>query len=261
MKELILTLSICHFAMAQVAVNAASGGPAVSPGSIIAIYGSFPLSTGQALTLPLPTHIAGTGVTGDLYFTEATTTPFVPMPLFYWSPSQVNALLPSSTKLTVKEFALIGTQKALSSGSLDVQAQAPGIFINPAQECSIGVAGCSLKETRGIITDAAGKLISGSNPARPGQGLVIWSTGVSSINTAPAVQVTSALGSILQASVFYSGATAEQGLDQVNFYVPNSIDIGTCAAGLKFDLLMNMKSTVSGVESNIVALPVLTAGC
>jgi len=61
--------------------------------------------------------------------------------------------------------------------------------------------------------------------------------------------------------VFYSGATTFQGLDQVNFYVPSASQVGTCEVGMKLDLSMDMKSTVSGVASNTIVLPVVTSGC
>jgi hypothetical protein len=83
---------------AQAAVNAASGASAVAPGSIISIYGiaaGVIGVTGQATTLPLPTSAEN----GRVYLSLlpiSLSSLANRLSLFYWSPSQVNALLPST---------------------------------------------------------------------------------------------------------------------------------------------------------------------
>jgi uncharacterized protein (TIGR03437 family) len=260
-RKLLAALALASSASnAQTVVNAASGGSAVAPGSIISIYGSFPFSLGQAFQLPLPTVI-------DTYYTFSTfgSKASPPIPLFFWSGTQVNALLPTSTadKTLALFSARLGMNSAIGQALINLQSQAPGIFTNPTQDCSLTSTACSLKLTRGIITDAAGNLISSTNPAKSQQIVVIWATGIASAADTPSGRPTVNLASVLGPSgaavsgnVLYAGPTVLQGLDQINFRVPS---FSPCIEGQKADASLTVKSTVSGIQSNAVWLPVINS--
>jgi uncharacterized protein (TIGR03437 family) len=255
--------------MAQIAVNAASGASAVAPGSLISIYGSFSLSTGQAMTLPLPTttpfgyyrFVLFSGGSLDLSMTSSKL-----LPLLYWSASQVNAFLPTAASpgalIAVRHFWQ-GADLPAGAASLNLQVQAPGMFTNYVADCSISAQGCAQKLTRAIITDSKYSPIASTNPARPGQGLVIWCTGLGIAATTPQVTLLPPTGTPISAAVFYSGHQASfVGLDQVNFYVPSATSLGSpCVVGSHLEVLISIKSTTSGVVSNVASLPIVVDSC
>src|SRR5215471_5507036 len=78
-------------------VNAASFQPGVPRGCLVSIFGSkLASSTATAHGVPLPTKLSGVVVTaGDLE---------LPVPLYYVSPSQINAQIP---------FEVLGTNLPL----------------------------------------------------------------------------------------------------------------------------------------------------
>lgn len=105
-------------------------------------------------------------------------------------------------------------------------------------------------------------LISSGNPAHPGQSLVIWLTGLGVTPTAPQVSILPAVGNLIPATVFYAGHTSFAGLDQVNVTLPggNALAPG-CSIGGHIEVQLSMKSTISGVQSNTVSLPLVTDSC
>jgi uncharacterized protein (TIGR03437 family) len=251
------------------AVNAASGASEVAPGSLVSVYGNFAVGTGQARSIPLPTS------TGAFYFLlwngVSLITDTVPnrIPLLYWSPTQINVLLPNSGNGNLL-FNSVGSGNILvgfASGTprgtvaLNVIQQAPGIFLNPTSDCSILPAGCGQKLIRGILTDANYTLIASGNPARPRQSLVIWVTGLGITPTAPQVTLSGA-GAPVATNVFYSGHTSYAGLDQVNVTLPDGDTlVSGCAIGARVELQLSMRSTLNGYQSNAVSLPIVTDTC
>lgn len=261
---LILIAIMSSPAFSQTVVNAASGAPVVAPGSIISIYGASPIqSTGQASSLPLPTYA------GLIYLLLPPGTPSsTRVSFFYWSPSQTNALLPfqaptGTTKLYFRDAGAPGGNDA-PAGSVvaNIQAQAPGVFVNPLADCSISSDGCAQRVMRAILTDAKYALILSTNPARTDQGIVVWCTGLGVSPTAPEVTILPAAGPPVNAQVFYSGHTSEPGLDQVNFIVPTGAALSSpCVVGSHLELPISLKSVISGVQSNVLSLPVTVDSC
>lgn len=253
-KAICVALIAVPVLTSQVMVNGASGSSAVSLGSFIAVYGSFPTPLGQASSYPWPT-----ATTTGFYIVDDTGLPTnaTRLPLLYWSPSQINALLTvSASSFVLRGPAGGGADVPYAKLSANIQSQAPGIFVASGTDCSVSSNGCSQQLPRGIITDANYNVISSLNPAKPGQGLVIWCTGVRS---GPSVTVI--VGGIT-ASVFYSGQTTELGLDQVNFIVPSGLQISqTCIRGEKIEVQLAMRSITSGVISNALSLPVALTSC
>jgi uncharacterized protein (TIGR03437 family) len=136
------------------------------------------------------------------------------------------------------------------------------MFVNPFADCSISIQGCGQQLSRAIVTDSAGALIMSTNPARAGRGVVIWLTGLGVSPTAPEVTLLPAAGGSVNAQVFYSGHSSEAGLDQVNFYVPTGAALSSpCVIGSRLELPMSLRSTVSGVQSNVLSLPVIVDSC
>lgn len=161
--KFLLAIFIASLAAAQTptiggVVNAASYYPAatVAEGSIVSIFGSnLAAQTAAAKSLPLPTSL---GDVASVTFNGA------PMPLFYVSPGQINALVPSIIvdPLSGTAHELVVTNSFGSSAQQPVQivlAQ-PGIFTTTAN--GIGQA---------ITTQA-------------GNDLIIWCTGLGQTDAA-----------------------------------------------------------------------------
>ena len=119
----LLYLPVVLFAQPAItaAVNGASFEPAVTRGSIVAIFGSnLADATERAKRLPLPTNLAGTTVTvGDLEL-EA--------PLYFVSPSQINFQLPFEILGGILPIAVTTPQGKSKPMLLNVAPSGPGIF-------------------------------------------------------------------------------------------------------------------------------------
>jgi uncharacterized protein (TIGR03437 family) len=140
----------------------AANGP-LSPGSIISAFWQSPgTSTAQAATLPLATSLAGVQLNiGGRN-----------VPLFYASATQVNAQIPLDV-----------TPNSSAAASFTVTQNSGSAFTSP-QTLTIAPAspGIFLTQGQAVITDANGVLISSSNPASPGQVVIIYSTGLGPVN-------------------------------------------------------------------------------
>jgi uncharacterized protein (TIGR03437 family) len=129
-----LTLAACLYADVVI-VNTASGLPAVAPGTFITAYGSYDQSA---------------------YFETAlgNSDTIQRIPTIFWSPTQINGLLPISTPLG----AALGIGERINGADVSggsstrISAQAPGIFQNPALDCAINAPGCPTRLARPIVT-------------------------------------------------------------------------------------------------------------
>ncbi len=196
------------------AAGTANPSAPVAPGSIVSIYGTnfVPGATtnGQSGGIPLPTTLDGVQVTMN----------GIAAPLFYVNSFQINALVPwelsGSSSMSVEVMA---GGVASNSANMDLAVTAPGIF---------------------AITDAKGNLVTASNPAAPGEYLVIYCTGLGAVSNPPASgagapssplsettdATTVTIGGV-PAQVSYSGLTPGfAGLYQVNVQVPAGVAPG-----------------------------------
>jgi uncharacterized protein (TIGR03437 family) len=105
-------------------VNAASYQPGpVAPGSYITIFGQNLAQTiATAPSYPLPKTLAGSSLTID----------GVPAPLYYASPTQIDAQVPFETALGTATAILTVGSTPLPAISFTVQATAPGLFTSAA---------------------------------------------------------------------------------------------------------------------------------
>jgi len=128
-------------------VNGASFTPGLAPGEIITIFGTgLSSETNQFSAVPLPSALSGTSVTIN----------GLPLPLFYASPTQINAQLrldqqgPATLRVT--------TPSGFTEVPVNISEAAPGIFA-PVQH-------------------ANGVNVSAAAPARAGETLVVFATGL-----------------------------------------------------------------------------------
>ena len=224
------------------ALNAASFAKdlAIAPGAIVAIFGSdFAVSAVAASTTPLPKVLGQTSVSFN--GTAA--------PLFYVSPGQINAQAPfglagGTVSIQVSRGGSVSAVRTIS-----VAATSPGIFIvDPANS------------TGAIVHASDGSLVLAGAPARTGEFLSIYCTGLGSLRipfqsgdpgpAAPPFAETTAFPTVLiggvSAAITYSGlAPGFVGLYQINIQVP------PVAAGNQ-----PVQIIMSGVSSNTATMAV-----
>jgi uncharacterized protein (TIGR03437 family) len=217
--------------------NAASySAEAISPGSLISIFGSnLGALTASASATPLPMSIEDTSVTIN----------GVPAPLLYVSPGQINAQAP--WEIPAGPATVVVRTRGASSApvKINVQAAAPGLFTGQGGNAA--------------ALDADGSVNSVEKPAAAGSVISFFFTGQGPVKTAvddgappPAGETVSAT---LTMSATIGGATAQikfaglaplyPGVAQMNLKVP------TLGSGV-YPLIV----TIGGKASNAAQLVV-----
>jgi uncharacterized protein (TIGR03437 family) len=225
-----LLLGVRAPAIRLAALNAGSSAPvtaAVAPGTLVSLYG-----TGLAATLvpatgfPLPTDLGGVRVLVN----------GVAAGLLVASPGQINFQIPYGT---LPGTATVEVQGGASVNSLTIAiaAQSPGVFAT--NQAGTGAA---------IATHADYQLVTGQNPARPNETLLVFLTGLGAVTPAiasgaaaegalrrvadPGLQV---LFNGIPGRVDFAGLSPGfAGLYQINVVVPDSEAVdGTVATGVR----------------------------
>jgi uncharacterized protein (TIGR03437 family) len=228
-------------------LNAASYavGTAVAPGSIVAVYGSFPVSQPSVTPgAPWPTNLGGL----SMQFAGG-----IKAPLYFVSSGQVNLQVPWELA-GQKQASLTATVNGQSSPArtVSLSAVSPGIFSMNGQGFG-----------QGAIVDAmSGVLLDSSNPAIMGSTYVsIYCTGLGPVSNQPASGAASPGGPLASTptnpTVTIGGATAQVlfsglapgwvGEYQVNALVPATSSVGSAVP---------VTIAMGGVTSNTVTLAV-----
>ncbi len=220
----------------------------LAPGGILSIFGRNLAQTGAAERLPLPTELGGLKITAagrDL-------------PLFFVSPGQVNAQLPTELTSGTK-VAVVATVKTGGSGNpvlavpevITLAAAAPGIFSTTQDG-----------KGQGVILDPLNRLVDGrQTTAAAGDVVVIYCTGLGATTPAvasgvaspgsPPAQVTPAPQVSIggrAATVQFAGLTPGLvALYQINVVVPAGVTAGTAVP---------VTVTAAGVTSNTVTMAI-----
>lgn len=174
---------------------------AVAPGMFVSLYGSFGGVTEAAGQLPYPTTLAGTEVlAGDR-----------PLPLHFVGPQQINAVLPEDiagmVPVTVRNASGRHTVRVL------VEPAAPSLFETP-------------------VNAITGALIRSDLPARPGDYLSIYLTGLGATERRAdgldwaREQPEVTLGGRVCTLLYAGRAPGYLGLDQVNCRIPEDAPPG-----------------------------------
>ena len=206
-------------------------GAGLGPGNIVQIYGSGLASQiAQPLKLPLPTTVSGTQVLiGG-----------VPAPLFYVSPGQVNAQIPFELTAGKEYQVVVNANGALTTPQpIQLNAGSPAIL-----DFSSGAV---------VAQHADGSLILDTAPAKPGEYVVIYASGLGVTDVtveSGAASPTDPLARVKDVPVLtlndtevkplFTGLTPGfVGLYQINFQVPEN------AADGHYDLSLNQSGTLS----------------
>ena len=223
-------------------VNAASlSQGAIAPGMIVAISGAnFATSVQSASTMPLPTVLGNTSVTFN----------GVAAPLFSVSASQIYAQAPFNLPAGVASIQVSQGSALSAAQTVNVAAASPGIFI--VDQVSSAAA---------VLHAADYSLVTSSSPARPGEYLLIYCTGLGAVGTsvasgamAPSVPPDSTVQpptvsiANLSANVTFAGlAPGFVGLYQINVQAPAGLPTGN----------QPVQTVTFGVVSNIATIAAL----
>jgi uncharacterized protein (TIGR03437 family) len=217
-------------------VNGASFLPAVAPGSVISIFGSN-LATGNAgaSSVPLPITLGGTDVKVN----------GTPAPLFFVSPSQINAQLPYEIAPGPATLVVTVNGSSTAPMAFTVMDAAPGILVYGSN--------------RAVAINQDSTLNSPDKPALPNSVVTVYVVGQGPVDTAvttgapspgaPVAHATQPVSAVIggrDAPVQFQGLSPGGiGLFQVNLQVP------ALAAGDSALVI-----TIGGAESNTAMLAV-----
>jgi uncharacterized protein (TIGR03437 family) len=172
------------------------------------------------------------------------------LPLFFVSPEQINAQLPSLTGLGTHTLTVRWEGKPEVSADFEVFRNVPGLFVNTVDENALAVA-----------SHEDGEPVSADAPARPGESITVYGTGFGPSNRTPldgfAVPakprydlldpVEVSLGEASPKPDWAGAAPGRVGMNAVRFAVPEDLPTGG---------RLELKVRVNGVESNTVLLDV-----
>jgi uncharacterized protein (TIGR03437 family) len=207
-------------------VNAGSSAPftaAISPGELLTIYGAnMSAGTQVASAIPFPTTLGNTQVkiNGTL------------APLYYVTPGQLSAIVPYSVTSGVAQVQVINNGTASNVVTMMVAPTAPGILTQSQNGLGYGDA---------VHPD--GTLVNGQNPAKAGETVSVFLTGLGSVTppisdgaagpTSPYSITTNTITSFINgtsAPVGYAGlAPTLAGLYQLNITIPSGLTAGDAA--------------------------------
>ncbi len=228
-----------------VMVSAASYGPTVAPDMLASLYGmnlGWRLVT--ATSIPWPTALNGTSltVTDSAGVSRSAA-------LVLTAPGQVNFVVPPGTATGAATFKIAGTPVGTLSGSVTIQAVAPGIFTADASGHGVPAALASrfdnaTQKQTGLPVFTCNSGCTAAPIALDGNSTVylsLYGTGIRGTKT----NVTCTIGGV-SAPVLYAGAQGSfAGLDQVNIQLPPEL-----AGRGDADLVL----TVDGIPANTVTL-------
>ena len=221
----------------------------IAPGVLFIIKGSGlnnqPLSALQSSAPPgLPLTLNGTSISVTVNGT--TTHP----PLYYTSPTQLAAVLPSNTP--AGNGTITVTNNGQTSAAAQIQVAASALGLDTLYGTGSGPV---------VATDGAGNVLGPTNSASAGQSIILWGSGFGADtsnddrtyplkqNNLTGIPLQIYVGGI-SASIAYRGRSQYPGVDQVNITVPSG------ALGCAVSVI-----GVSGsIVTNAVTLPVAQNG-
>jgi uncharacterized protein (TIGR03437 family) len=221
-------------------LNGASFQASIAPGAIVSIFGTeMALGPQSASAAPLPTNLNGTSVLFN----------GIPLPLFYVSSSQVNAQVPFEVAAGQAAIALVRGTSISAVKQVTVSPVSPGIF-------TVNQSGSGA----GVVTHANFSLVNASSPAKAGEYLSIFCTGLGALQppvptggVAPmppplvTASVNAAIGGVPARVTFAGAAPGFVGLYQVNVQV---------APGTPSGSQQPLELHVNGLPANTVTVAV-----
>ena len=231
--------------------DAASNTPNIAQGSVFSVYGTNLSPSIQGLTsFPWPRVSNGVKVT----FTPAVGGAGTDTYLTYIGTSQINAMLPST--VPVGNYNVTVTNGTASAPFLaQVVASKVGLFAQDYSGTGLAVVDNYISPSendRNRLTTGIFNTVTIS-PAKPGQTLIAWGTGLGAwaaadtalgvVHDFSASQTIAAIVGGVSIPVAFAGRTAP-GLDQINFTLPANVPTG-CSVPLQISVNGNLSAPVS----------------
>lgn len=222
----------------------------IAPGMLFIVTGtglnSQPLTALQSSAPPgLPTTVNQTSIT-------VTVNGVILHPgIYYTSPTQVAAVLPSSTPLGGGTITL--TSGGQTSAPLQIQVVPTALGLDSLYGNGVGPA---------LVTDAGGNVFTASNSASPGQTVVLWGSGLGADtanddltfplkqNNLTSIPLQVFVGG-MSATVQYRGRSQYPGVDQVDVTIPAGVPTG-CS--------VSVVAQSGSMVSNTLTIPVNPGG-
>jgi uncharacterized protein (TIGR03437 family) len=196
---------------------------------MLSLFGvSLANQAGQPQNVPLPPQFNGVSVTFN----------GTPAPLFFVSPGQINLQTPFGVQGPTARIVVTNNGQASNTVEVPVAPTSPGVF--------------SMNQTGygpGAITHANFSLVNAQNPARRGEVVLIFLTGLGAVNppiadgaagpgAEPLARTTDGnIGAFFDnvaGEVQFSGAAPNfVGLYQMNVRIPTTISTGTVAVAIQ----------------------------
>src|ERR1019366_3930770 len=150
-------------------VNDATFAPSpntIAPGDIVSLFGSGLSSiTDEASSIPLPTSDKGVSVTVN----------GIAAPLFYISPGQINIQIPFQvTGISTATLQVTNNGQQSNAVTVPLASGDPGIFMWAD----------STESYHAAVLHANGALVTSSNPAKRGETIEVFATGLGALNPA-----------------------------------------------------------------------------
>jgi hypothetical protein len=238
-------------------VNAASfmappaAGSGLAQGSLFSIFGSGlgPEAGISAAGFPLATDLAGVSV--EIQASDGRV--FAAIPLFA-SSGQINALLPSNVPVGLNLVSVRRDGMASGFAAVKVVRSSFGLF-------ALGSGAVRTAVAQRFVSESDQPLATREAPARPGETLVLWGTGLGPVaepETSPSEAVSLdtpivvAVGHRSAAIAYQGRAPSYAGLDQVNIRIPDDAPVG-CFVPL-------WVSVRESQYSNIATIPISVDG-
>jgi uncharacterized protein (TIGR03437 family) len=215
----------------------------IAQGSIFDLYGlNLATTTSPLQSVPLPISLSGTSVDVSV---NGTTTHAI---LYYISPGQIAAILPSATPAGTGQITVTVNGKTSSPAPITVVQSAFGLLtLNGA---GLGPA---------AAFDTSSHYLGLTNSANPGEFITLWGSGLGPTTADETVAQTPAnIANITPevdiggkpATVQYAGRSVYPGLDQINAQVPSGV------TGCRVSVVIRIGNTVS----NFGTIPVAASG-
>jgi uncharacterized protein (TIGR03437 family) len=223
----------------------ATNNYALAPGMIATVFGGYGGAEASAASVPLPTMLNNLRTFVDDR----------PAPLFYAGPGQVNFQIPKDTAISTTRSSVVvveqtDSERPLSVSSMRVSNTAPGVFQNGAVNAQ--------NQVRAVVLNQDSTVNSAENPARVGDVIQIYSTGLGIVPNHPA-DGTPASGAAPMAvpprafidrremTIEYAGlAPGLVGLWQVNARIPTgAVPANGQNSGAIFELILRAEGRLS----------------
>ncbi len=230
------------------AVSSASFNAPLAPDELGSLFGDGMADSNLfAPGLPLPNTLGNTFVILE----DKNSSSFL-VPLLFASPGQINMLVPSGAASGLAKISVFRGADIVSSGSVTIQAVAPGLFSANSNGKGVAAAfalrvkqdGSQINEQIATFDQTQGAFVS--TPinlaiATDQVFLVLFGTGIRHVTSQNGVSVS--IGGTVLSPSFVGVAPGFAGLDQVNVLLPGSL-----AGKGEVDLTL----TADGKLSNIV---------